>query len=92
MWFQLVNIIGNILYIYLYLLIAVAIMSWIPDVAETQLGRILRRITDPYLNLFRRFIPPLNLGGMMLDIAFFIAFFVYYLAINEVIRLLNSFG
>jgi YggT family protein len=31
--------------------------------------------TDPPLNFFRRFIPPLRLGGVALDLSFIVCFF-----------------
>lgn len=76
--YMLLNIISTLLSIYGYLLIATAIMSWIPDLASTQIGRILHNVTDPYLRIFRRFIPPVPLGGIMLDVAFIVAIIVYF--------------
>lgn len=72
------NVVNGLLVAYGYILIATAIISWIPDLAGTQLGRILARITEPYLRLFRRFIPPLRLGVVMLDLSFIIAVIVYF--------------
>lgn len=31
--------------------------------------------TDPPINFFRRFIPPLRLGGVALDLSFIVLFF-----------------
>jgi len=72
------NVVNGLLVAYGYVLIATAIISWIPDLAGTQLGRILTRITEPYLRLFRRFIPPLRLGAVMLDLSFIVAVIVYF--------------
>lgn len=72
------NIVNGVLAAYGYVLIATAIISWIPDLASTQLGQILDRLSDPYLRIFRRFIPPVQLGGIMLDVAFLVAIIVYF--------------
>jgi len=37
-------------------------MSWVPHDPRNPIFDTLAQITDPYLNIFRRFIPPL---GMM---------------------------
>lgn len=85
MWYTLIYIIQTVLNIYGYVLIAAAIASWIPDIARTQLGYVIRRLTDPYLNLFRRFIPSVNLGGVMLDLGYLVGVIVYFAVISKVI-------
>lgn len=87
----LVNIIQVLLSIYWYILIATAVISWIPDLAETQLGQLLHRISEPYLQVFRRFIRPLQVGGVMLDISYIVALAVYYfieLGVSAVLNLI----
>ncbi|QQK76721.1 YggT family protein [Salicibibacter cibarius] len=37
--------------------------SWIPNLRESNFGQMLGSIVEPYLEPFRKFIPPL--GGMM---------------------------
>lgn len=59
--------------IYSWLLIIYILMSWVPSVRESQVGVWLGKITEPYLSIFRRFIPPI---GGMLDISPIVAFFV----------------
>jgi len=77
-WLALVEIIHAVLSIYGYLLVAAAVVTWIPDMTHSQLGYVLRRLTDPYLNLFRRFIPSVNVGGVMLDLGFFVGVILYF--------------
>lgn len=57
---------GNFLNIYLVLLVVRILLSWFQtsDWALQAMG-FLSPITDPYLNLFRSFIPPL--GGLDLS-------------------------
>lgn len=88
MWLPIFDAIQIILQIYGYLLIAAAILSWIPDLYDTQIGRWITRLTDPYLRIFRRFIPPLPLGGIAIDIAYIIAVIVYFILEREILHVL----
>jgi YggT family protein len=54
---------ANFLQIYLILLIIRILLSWFPNINWMQFPfSILSQLTDPYLQIFRRFIPPL--GGI----------------------------
>jgi YggT family protein len=44
--------------------------SWIPELQRTRFMQFIAFYTDPYLNLFRKFIPPLG----MIDISPIVAF------------------
>jgi YggT family protein len=60
-----------ILQIYFYAVLAWVILSWIPTSSDHPLGRInvfLDRIIYPVILPLRRVIPPLRLGGGMLDL------------------------
>ena len=41
-------------------------------------------VTDPPLKLLRRFIPPLRLGGVALDLSFFVLMIIVYILISIV--------
>ncbi len=62
-------------------------MSWIPSNTGIigDLRSILGRICDPYLNLFRRFIPPI---GGMIDISPIIALLVLQFVVRFLVALL----
>ena len=65
--------------VYLICILAYIITSWVPLPYNTALNRIQRFLYDvvnPYLRLFRRFIPQLNLGGLGLDLSPIIAIIV----------------
>ena len=54
-------------------MIAIRIIgSWFPSFSNHQVMRLLRFYTDPYLNIFRRLIPPI---GGALDLSPLLAFF-----------------
>lgn len=42
-------------------LIIYILMSWIPSAYESAVGRFLAKICDPYLDFFRKFIPPIGM-------------------------------
>ena len=83
-------IVNNIFYLYYLLLIVRIVLSWIPNIDwNVQPFAFIRSLTDPFLNLFRGIIPPI---GGVLDISPIIAFFVFLLLQNVVIRLLVGLG
>jgi YggT family protein len=59
----LTNSLANFLNIYLFLIFVRILLTWFPTVNwMNQVASFLSPITDPYLNIFRSFIPPL--GGL----------------------------
>ena len=53
--------INNIFNLYFFLIILRIFLTWIPNIQwENQPWKTIREITDIYLNLFRRVIPPFN--------------------------------
>jgi YggT family protein len=69
--------VGTLVLVYLVLIFIRILMSWIPRVPyNLWLDKFLtfvRDVTDPYLNLFRRFLPPLRIGPGALDLSPMIA-------------------
>jgi YggT family protein len=83
------NFLEAIYLVYLICIIAYIIASWIPLPYNTTLNRIQRflyDVVDPYLRLFRRFIPQLNLGGLGLDLSPIVAI----ITLTIVYRLVDS--
>lgn len=75
--------------IYYYLLVANILMSWVPGIRDSQIGYWIRFVTEPYLSIFRRFIPPI---GGTLDISPIAAFLVYNFAIYYGLNSLLGIG
>jgi YggT family protein len=73
-----IDIISKLFTLYFYLLIIYIFMSWVPNARETQLGQMLANICEPYLEPFRRFIPPLG----FVDISPIFALIVLQLAMH----------
>lgn len=68
-----VEILSVLLNIYSYVLLARALMSWIPNLDPyNPIVQFLYQITEPVLEPIRKLIPPL---GGMIDISIIVAFF-----------------
>ncbi|WP_010530463.1 YggT family protein [Lentibacillus jeotgali] len=62
--------------LYSFALIIYIFMSWFPGARESSFGVFLAKICEPYLEPFRRIIPPLG----MIDLSPIVAIFVLYFA------------
>jgi len=61
--------------------------EWRPRGPVLVVAEVIYTVTDPPLKLLRRLIPPLRLGSVQLDLAFFILFLVTYVLLNVLQRL-----
>lgn len=66
----------QIMYLYSFLIIGYILLSWFPNARESSLGQFLGRVVEPYLEPFRRFVPPLG----MIDFSPIVAIIVLNLA------------
>lgn len=72
------NIIATVINYYSWALIIYILLSWFPGARESAIGQFLARICEPYLEPFRKIIPPLG----MLDISPIVAILVLKFAIS----------
>ena len=79
-----VRIIAQLFTIYQVLILVRILGSWVPELTQNQFMRMVARLTDPYLDIFRQFIPPLG----PLDISPIVALFVLSIIRSGVIALL----
>lgn len=79
-------IVNKAIKIYIWLIIANALMSWLPGAYESALGRWIGKIVNPFLELFR-FIP--TLGGI--DFSPLVAIVVLQLAQQGLFALVSRF-
>ena len=73
---------------YTMLIIVYALMSWLPNTTTGLVGQIYRALgtlCDPYLDLFKRFIPPI---GGMIDVTPIIALLVLQLVARLIVGIL----
>lgn len=84
--------VNTLIFVYTILIIIRVIMSFIPSIPYYRgldiVLTFVRDVTDPYLNLFRRFIPPVRLGPAALDLTPMIAIFVLAIAGSIVVPLI----
>jgi len=66
------SLLQQIIQIYSWALIIYILMSWFPIARESSIGQFLARICEPYLEPFRKIIPPIG----MMDISPIVAFLV----------------
>ncbi|MBS0623641.1 MAG: YggT family protein [Verrucomicrobia bacterium] len=57
--------------VYTILLLIRVLGSWFPNFSQSRFMGIVAKCTDPYLNVFRKIIPPVG----MLDLSPMVAFF-----------------
>jgi YggT family protein len=53
--------------------------DWTPRGVMLVLVEVVYTLTDPPIRFFRKFIPPLRLGGMQIDLAFMVLWFALIL-------------
>lgn len=46
---------------YTTILLIYALMSWLPGASNSKFGYLIARLSEPYLDIFRRLIPPLGM-------------------------------
>ena len=80
------SVIGFVLYLYLLVLFARLVLGWVqvfsrdwrPKGVVLVIAEAVYSLTDPPLNALRRVLPPLRIGGVALDLAFFVLVLVVY--------------
>ena len=85
-------VLANVIWLYLLVLTARAILSlvplfirdWQPRGVLLVVAEFIYTLTDPPLRRLRRIVPPVQLGGVQLDLAFL----VLYLGLTMLMRLM----
>lgn len=71
--FDVADYVGALFLVYIILILLNVLISWVPRMPYNRALRatldFVKEATDPYLNLFRRFLPPIGGGGMALDLS-----------------------
>ncbi|HEX7065392.1 MAG TPA: YggT family protein [Bacillales bacterium] len=73
--------------IYSWLLIIYILMSWFPNARESTFGQFLGSLAEPYLEPFRRFIPPIG----MIDFSSIAALFVLWWLVPAGVQAIFNF-
>ncbi len=87
------GLIGDLLYVFLLVLLAYSILSWLTysgrmgyDSPVIKIQAALARICEPVLRPVRRIIPPVRVGGVGLDLSVLVVFLVISVLVNTVFR------
>jgi YggT family protein len=79
--------------VYIIIIFARILLSWIPRIPYNPLLssviEFIQQVTDPYLRIFRRIIPPLGGGGFALDLSPIIAIFVLFIARSIIVGVID---
>jgi YggT family protein len=82
-------------FVYLLMIIARIVLSWVQQFRPLPYNRPVRAVTgflsetvDPYLNVFRRFIPPIGGGGFALDLSPILAIILLTIVQGVVVSLI----
>lgn len=86
---QIANLIAFGISIYSYLLIIYILMSWFPGARESAFGQFIGSLCEPFLEPFRKIIPPI---GGMIDISPIAAIFSLQLAQIGILELFRMTG
>jgi YggT family protein len=85
--------INTLVLVYIVLIFIRILTSWIPRMPYNRyLAAFLKfvsDVTDPYLNLFRRILPPVRMGGAGLDLSPIVATFVLIIVGSIVVNLIK---
>ncbi|MDD9147145.1 YggT family protein [Sporolactobacillus sp. CQH2019] len=82
-------ILSQAINIFKWILIIYILMSWLPNLQNSQVGQLFAKICEPFLEPFRRIIPPI---GGVLDISPIAAFVVLWFAQIGIANLATMFG
>ena len=67
------NYVITLVYVYVILIFIRILMSWLPRVPYSRpldiVLTFVRDVVDPYLNIFRRFVPMARIGGAGIDLS-----------------------
>jgi YggT family protein len=80
--------------VYIILIFIRILISWVPRMPYNRLLhavlRFIEDVTDPYLNVFRRVIPPVGGGGFALDLSPILAMLVLFVAQVVIVGLIRG--
>ncbi len=80
--------------VYLILIFIRILLSWIPRLPYNRALRafvdFVHETTDPYLNIFRRLLPPIGGGGLAIDLSPILAIIVLMILSSVIVGLIEG--
>jgi YggT family protein len=90
---QVADYVSALFWVYLILIFVRILLTWIPRIPYNPVLqgviRFIHDVTDPYLRLFRRILPPVGGGGMAIDLSPIVAVFVLFIVEAIVVGLIR---
>lgn len=86
--------VGAVFLVYLILIIVRVLLTWIPRLPYNRTLRavvgFIEEVTDPYLNVFRRFLPPVGSGAFAMDLSPIIGIILLIIVRQVVVGLISG--
>lgn len=79
---MLISLVALLFQIYMLMLLIRIFGSWVPEFQSTKPMLFIAYYTDPYLNIFRRIIPPIGFIDISPIFAFIVLEFIKVFTIN----------
>jgi YggT family protein len=84
----------TLLIVYYVVIFARILLSWIPRMPYYRwldvVIKFIYEVTDPYLNVFRRFMPAVRFGGGAIDLSPMVAMFVLIIVGQVIVGLIHG--
>ncbi|WP_026559433.1 YggT family protein [Bacillus sp. J37] len=84
----LLSLINTLITFYSYALIVYILLSWFPGARESGFGQFLSKICEPYLEPFRKIIPPLGMIDISPIVAILALRFAQY-GVSSIFRMIG---
>lgn len=85
--------VNSLFLVYIILIFIRVLLSWVPRMPYNPTLRavvdFVHQVTDPYLNIFRRIIPPLGGRGMAIDLSPIVGIILLLVAQGVVVGLID---
>ena len=86
--------VNSLFLVYIILIFIRVLLSWIPRMPYNPALRavvdFVHQVTDPYLNIFRRLLPPLGGGGMAIDLSPILAIILLLVGQGVIVGLIDG--
>ena len=86
MYLTVIDLVMTVFTVYQFMIFAYILMSWIPSLQASWFGEMLGKLVEPYLSIFRKFIPPIG----MIDISPIVALFALRFIMNGVLVVIET--
>lgn len=81
----------RLIYFYSFALIIYILMSWFPGARETPIGEFFARICEPYLEPFRKIIPPIGMIDISPIVAILVLNYLVPRGLIEIFSMISKF-